>query len=89
VRDRAADFYDDLIADMEPASASEKMDAIYRARDRGQVPEGYYHRADVYRTMSAEAVELSPQLFNAPTDRRFEVDAEAGAYVWTGGPRPA
>jgi hypothetical protein len=84
-RDRAIDFYDELIADMEPASPDEKMEAIYCARDRGHVPEGYYHRADVYRTMSPEAVELSPQLFNAPQDRRFEFDAEAGAYVWTRG----
>jgi hypothetical protein len=85
-RDRAVDFYDDLIAEMEPASAEEKMAAIYRAQDGGQVPEGCYHRADVYRTMSQEAIELSPDLFNGPKDRRFDFDAEAGAYIWTGGP---
>lgn len=82
-RDRAVDFYDDLIAGMEAAPADEKMEAIHRARDLGEVPEGDYHRADVYRTMSTDAADLSRQLFNEPKDRQFEFDAEAGAYVVT------
>jgi hypothetical protein len=88
-RDRAVDFYDELTARMEGAHADEKMEAIYRARDRGEVPEGDYYRADVYRTMSADAVALSRQLFNGPKDRHFELDAEAGAYVLTNSSGPA
>jgi hypothetical protein len=40
---------------MKAASAEEQWRAINDAKDRGEVPEGHYHRLDVYRTMSARA----------------------------------
>ena len=88
-RDRAIDFYDELVAGMGGASADEKWQAINAAKDRGEVPEGHYHRLDVYRTMSARAAPVPGELFNGPKDRLFEYDEEAGGYVWTGGPPPA
>ena len=88
-RDRAIDFYDELVAGMGGASADEKWQAINAAKDRGEVPEGHYHRLDVYRTMSARATPVPGELFNGPKDRLFEYDEEAGGYVWTGGPPPA
>lgn len=88
-RDRAIDFYDQLVAGMGGASADEKWQAINAAKDRGEVPEGHYHRLDVYRTMSARAAPVPGELFNGPKDRLFEYDEEAGGYVWTGGPPPA
>jgi hypothetical protein len=88
-RDRAVDFYDELVAGMDGASADEKWRAINAAKDRGEVPEGHCHRLDVYRTMSAHAAPLRGELFNGPKDRLFEYDEEAGGYVWTGGPSPA
>lgn len=88
-RDRAIDFYDELVAGMDGASGDEKWRAINAAKDRGEVPEGHYHRLDVYRTMSAHAAPLRGELFNGPKDRLFEYDEEAGGYVWTGGPSPA
>jgi hypothetical protein len=87
-RDHAVDYYEELVAGMEGATADEKMRAINLAKDRGDVPEGHYHRLDVYRTMSAQAASLPAELFNGPKDRLFEFDAEAGAYVWTGSPPP-
>jgi hypothetical protein len=54
-RDRAIDFDDELVAGMKAASAEEQWRAINDAKDRGEVPEGHYHRLDVYRTMSARA----------------------------------
>ena len=87
-RERAVDFYDELVAGMEEATADDKMRAINAAKDRGEVPHGHYHRLDVYRTMSPQAARLPAELFNGPKDRLFEFDSEAGAYVWTGGPPP-
>jgi hypothetical protein len=87
-RERAVDFYDELLSAMDGASADEKMRAIHNAQDRGEVPEGHYHRLDVYRTMSVQAPRLPGELFSGPKDRLFEFDAEAGAYVSTGGPPP-
>jgi hypothetical protein len=87
-RDRAIDYYDELVAGMDGASADEKWRAINAAKDRGEVPEGHCHRLDVYRTMSAHAAPLPGELFNGPKDRLFEYDEEAGGYVWTGGPSP-
>jgi hypothetical protein len=86
---RAIDFYDELAAGMDEASADESWRAIDAAKDRGEVPEGHYHRLDVYRTMSADSAPLPGELFNGPKDRLFEYDEEAGGYVWTGGPSPA
>ena len=88
-RDRAVDFYDELVSGMGEASGEEKMRAIIAAKDRGEVPDGHYHRLDVYRTMSAHAAPLPGQLFDGPKDRLFEYDEEAGGYVWTAGPSPA
>lgn len=62
-RDRAVDFYDELVAGMDGASADEKWRAINAAKDRGEVPEGHCHRLDVYRTMSAHAAPLRGELF--------------------------
>jgi hypothetical protein len=87
-RERAVDFYDELLAGMDGANPDEKMRAIHDAKDRGEVPEGHYHRLDVYRTMSAHATPVPASLFSGPRDRLFEFDAGAGAYVWTGGPPP-
>jgi len=87
-RELAADFYDELLAGMEGASANEKMRAIHDPKDHGEVPEGHHRRLDVYRTMSAQAARLPAELFSGSRDRLFEFDAEAGAYVWTGGPPP-
>ena len=76
------------LAGMEGTTADEKMRAINLAKDRGDVPEGHYHRLDVYRTMSTQAASLPAELFNGPKDCLFAFDAEAGGYVWTGGPPP-
>ena len=72
------------VAGIDDASAEERWRAINAAEDRGEVPEGHYHRLDVYRTMSAEAAPVPSELFNGPKDRLFEYDEEAGGYVWTG-----
>lgn len=88
-RARAIDFYDELVLGMAEASAEAKWRAINAAKYRGDVPEGHYHRLDVYRTMSAPAAPLPGQLFDRPKDRRFEYDEEAGGCLWTGGPSPA
>ena len=52
-RDRAIDFYDELVAGMGGASADEKWQAINAAKDRGEFPRAITTGWYVYRTMSA------------------------------------
>ena len=80
-REHAVDFYEQMAARNAHLTANAKMDLIYGARDAGEVPEGSYHRVDVFTTMSPAAVPLPDTLFDGPNDRRFEFDATAGAYV--------
>jgi hypothetical protein len=87
-RERAVDFYEELLLGMEGALPEQKLAAINAAKDRGEVPEGYYHRLDVYRSMSNMAAALPAEVFDGPNDRLFEFDADAGAYVCTAGAPP-
>jgi hypothetical protein len=87
-RERAVDFYEELLDGMEGALPEQKLGAINAAKDRGEVPEGYYHRLDVYRSISNMAAPLPAGFFNGPNDRLFEFDADVGAYVWTAGAAP-
>ena len=71
-RERAVDFYDELVAGMEGTTADEQWWAMKAAKDRrGEDREGHYHRLDIYGSVSPRATLLAVELFNAPKDRPF------------------
>lgn len=79
-REHAVDFYDRLRKGMDGRSADERLDAIFAARDRGEVPEGSYHRLDVFKCVSVAATPVPDDFFDGPNDRLFDFDEKLGAY---------
>jgi hypothetical protein len=59
---------------------------ITEAQDRGERPEGAYHRVSVFKTLSPSAVALPDVFFAGERDRVFEPDDEGTAYVQVRGP---
>lgn len=85
-RARASDAIDDIRRRLADAQPQERVAAIHAAQDRGELPEGVYHRMDVFRTASPEAAPIPDGLFDAPMDRLFAYDPEAGTYGQVRGP---
>jgi hypothetical protein len=46
------------------------------AEERGEVPEGSYHRVDVFKTLSPRAVPLPDVFFDGPGDRLFDYEPD-------------
>ena len=51
------------------------------AEERGEVPDGDYFYAEVFLTMSPDAVPLPEGVFDGPRDTRWQLDPQQGAYT--------
>ena len=87
VRERASDAIDQINQRLADKTSKERLEVIYSARDRGELPEGSYHRIDVFKTLSPSAVPVPMGLFDGPKDRLLGYDEESGAYIQIRGPR--
>lgn len=85
-RARAADVTDKIRRQLADASPKERMAATHEAEARGELPDGAYHRMDVFGTVSPDALPVPDGLFDAPMDRLFAYDPEAGMYGQVRGP---
>jgi hypothetical protein len=85
-RERAADWYEAMGRKHAELPSEERWDRIMEARDRGECPEGSYHYARVFKTLSPTAVPLPEVFFGGDGDRVFEPNDEGTAYVEVRGP---
>ncbi len=86
-REHASDWFDQMRAEYAHLPFDESWDLITRTQDAGECPEGAYHRLDVYRTPSADAIPLPDVFFDGPQDRLFEPDEAGAACVQVRGPQ--
>ena len=87
-RERAADWYDDMGRRYADLPSEERWERLVQAWDRGECPDGTYHRASVFKTLSPTAVPLPDAFFSEEGDRVFKPNDDGTAYIQVRG-RPA
>jgi hypothetical protein len=85
-RDRAADWKESMRHRYAELPWLERMKRIDEAAARGECPEGTYHRARVFKTLSPSATPLPPVFFTGDDDQVFEPNDDGTAYVQVHGP---
>jgi hypothetical protein len=86
-RERAADWQEMMRRRYAALPWRERMERIDEAEGQGECPEGTYHRARVFKTLSPSATPL-PDVFFGDDDDVFEPDENGTAYVQVRGTPP-
>jgi hypothetical protein len=85
-RDRAADWKETMRRRYAELPWLERLNRIDEAAGRGECPEGTYHRAMVFKTLSPTATPLPSVFFTGDDDQVFEPNDDGTAYVQVHGP---
>lgn len=80
-RQRIYDFHQEVREKNPHLSPEEYLDVLNAASARGEAPTDSYHRIDVFKTVSPDAVALPEIFFDGENDRLLEYQEEAGGYV--------